>query len=345
MSRFKIAIAASILINAIFIQSGLASNDKQGDVTTPVPVVSTEVIVHPSKVATAEGDTKPSAGDLIEIKITPPAELADGAVPTSLVEKFQQGPVEWNDGRLLWWRPYDSKTGAIIVGATSYTPGKFEIKAIPFSKGEKQVFTSMPKTLEFKSIGGDKMKDEIYPPLAPGLPVWIIVAIGLFALALVLGLIWLVANWSKKRKAKFSDLANAPAILTAREEFERVRSETESKGFLSKLNYKPHYFALSEAAKKFLGKSYRFDAEERTTRELIGELEQLGMSSEIIKQWQKIFDEMDIVKFTDQTPETLVASSLGERLSQIVAMSWSKSPAAHELMLQQQSAANSGNKK
>lgn len=272
---------------------------------------------------------KATAGDIIILTVKPPAGQGEGA-EIFVAQKLKEEPVEWGEGRILWWTPYDAQSGAIVVALTTYKPGNFEIKPIAFAKGGAHLFASEPQSVEFSSVGGDKSKDDIYPPVGGALPAWVWILLGLLALGLVLGALYWLNEWNKKRKAKVEALARAPRVLLPNEEFEKTRRETEAKGHVDRGNYKSHYFALSDAAKRFLGKAYRFDAEEKTTRELMRELENLGLSDNLIDQWEIVFDEMDIVKFTDQLPERETARGLGERLSQLVTVSYSNSPVARE---------------
>ncbi|MBI3542251.1 MAG: hypothetical protein HY075_03115 [Deltaproteobacteria bacterium] len=297
-----------------------------------LPKVPTEIGVRLGK-ATKTG--KPTAGDLVLLTIKPPADQGEGAAPKDSA-KLDAGPIDWGEGRLLWWKTFDAKTGAIQVGVTTYKPGKLVIKAIPFYKNGAAVFASEPKELEFEAIGGDKSKDEIYPPAPVGLPFWLVLLLSFLSLAIVFALLRSLHAWHKRRKARQEEAESAPKILTAIEEFEKVRRESDQRGHLDRGQYKPYYFSLSEAAKRFLGTAYRFDAEERTARELLVELERLGMGVELVDQWERVFDEMDVVKFTDQLPATDAAKALGGRLSQIVAQSWARSPVARELLERQQ---------
>lgn len=287
-----------------------------------LPKVPTEVQVHTGKFG------KPTVGDVIELTIKPPTE--DLSAEPAIAEKLKTEPVEWGDGRLIWWKASDAQTGEIKVGLTTYKPGTYEIAPVPFVKDGKPVFSSQPKTVQIEAVGGDKAKDEIYHPIGVGFPKWVWVVLGLVMLALVLGGLWWLKKWSEKRKGALEELARVPRVLSPIEEFEKIRNETEQKRLLEAAKFKPHYFALSDAAKRFLGRSFRFDAEERTTRELMRELESLGLSNELVEKWQKIFEEMDVTKFTDQTPEQNGALSLSARLSQLVASTYRVSPVARE---------------
>lgn len=287
-----------------------------------LPKAPTEIQVHTGKFG------KPTVGDVIELTIKPPTE--DLAAEPAIAEKLKAEPVEWGAGRIIWWKASEPQSGEIKLGLTTYKTGTYEIAPVPFIKDGKPVFASQPKTVQVEAVGGDKAKDEIYPPQSVGFPQWVWIVLGLFTLALVLGGLWWLKKWSEKRKGALEELARAPRVFTPLEEFEKTRAETEQKKLVESAKFKPHYFALSDASKRFFGRSFRFDAEERTTRELIRELEGLGLSNELVAKWEKIFDEMDVTKFTDQTPESNAALSLSARLSQLVAATYRLSPVARE---------------
>jgi len=273
-----------------------------------------------------------TAGDILELVVKVPEgiDTTSGPVEPSMAAQLESGPVELNDGRVLFWRRLDEKATELVVGITSYKPGKLAIPAIVFMSAGKALFSSVPQTAEFISVGGDKFQDDIYPPVTVAMPIWFWILVGLLSLGLVLGGIYALARWSQKKRAMKDELLRAPRILSPIEEFEKVRQETDAKGYVSKAIFKPHYFALSDAAKRFLGKAFRFDAEERTTRELVRELESLGLSNDLRDQWKQVFEEMDIVKFTDQAPQIEPALSLSERIAGLVRMSYKDSPVARE---------------
>jgi hypothetical protein len=332
--RFAALFAAAW--SALALAQDVASNSPPPapDVSSGLPKVSAE-----AKVVTGKFG-KPSAGDIIllSVKVTP--EQGEGAEIAS-AEKLKQEPVEWGEGRILWWKPFDAATGAIVVGLTTYKPGKYEIKPLVFNKAGAPSFATQPVTVEFSSVGGDKSKDDIYPPVGAVVPLWVWILLGLLALALVLGALWWLKRWNERRKARIEELARAPKVLNPLEEFEKRRREIEARGLIDKGDYKPHYFGLSDAAKRFLGRAYRFDAEERTTRELVRELETLGMADSTVDEWEKIFDEMDVVKFTDQIPASDVARGIASRLGGLVTVSYTTSPVAREEALKRMAASQS----
>lgn len=328
--------ALALLAMAVAVTAS-AQDKPRAEERVDLPIAPTEIQVIPSRVSQQAPDAggKPTAGDKVILLVKPSAEMGEGAVPNGIADKLEKGSVEWGGGRILAWKPYDSATGAITLVWTSYTPGKVEIQSVPFTNGGRLVFATPVKEVEFGSVGGDKSKDDIYEPESVRLPTWVMVLLALVSLGLVLALIHFLLERHRKKKAERDALASAPKVLTPHEAFEKVRAETLARKYIDQGKFKPHYFAISEAAKKFLGASYYFDAEERTTRELLRELEQVGMSVELVDRWEKLFDEMDIVKFTDQVPELEAARSIADRLAEVVLVSWTRSPAARELIERQ----------
>lgn len=273
---------------------------------------------------------KLTAGDLIVLEVTPFNQAQD-AVP-EILAKDEKLPKEWGVGRLLWVKPYDPETGKIRLGFTSYAPGTFEIKSMLFVKkdsGEK-LFITDPKSVVFESVGGDKKKDDIYPPLSIELPMWMMVLLSALFLVATLLILRAVQRIRKKKK-QLEWSMNSAEELNPIEEFEKQRQMIDSRSFLDRGQFKQHYFGLSEALKKFLGRAYHFDAQDKTTRELRESLREMEISPLVIERWLKISEEMDIIKFTDQVPNDEQAKELSKTLSALALSFWNASPEAREL--------------
>lgn len=285
----------------------------------------------------APGKDKPTAGDVVVLEVTPPSD-AQAAAP-AFSSELEKAPVEWASGRVLWWKPYDPSTGKILVGLTTYAPGPFEIKPVPFSEDGGPVFESEPQTVEFAQVEPKKEEDDIYPPRPVSLPAWVWVAGSLVSLLSMLAALWALSRWNRKKRALEPAKPAAP-LLSPIEEFEKTRRETDHRKFLDAGRFKPHYFALSDAAKRFLARAYRIAAEEMTTRELKDALAGLAMAAKFPKtlaeQWSAVFDEMDVTKFTDQVPPLDPARDLSARLAALAAASWRASPVARELQALQE---------
>jgi hypothetical protein len=73
-----------------------------------LPKALTDIKVHTGKFG------KPSAGDVIELSVRAP--LGEESAAPAQAEKLKDQPIEWGNGRLLWWKPADSN-GVISLGA------------------------------------------------------------------------------------------------------------------------------------------------------------------------------------------------------------------------------------
>ncbi|MBI2607101.1 MAG: hypothetical protein HYW49_13585 [Deltaproteobacteria bacterium] len=292
-------------------------------------------------IGTAKEGGNPTAGDVVALEVIPPSD-AQSASP-AFAGELEKAPVEWGSGRVLWWKPYDAATGKILVGLTTYAPGPFEIKPIPFVAPSgapgtaplgAPVFETEPRSVEFAQVEPKKEEDDVYPPRPVSLPAWVWVAGSLVGLFSALAALWALSRWNRKKR-RLEPARPAVPLLSPIEEFEKTRRETDHKKFLDAGRFKPHTFTLSDAAKRFLARAYRIAAEEMTTRELkdaLGGLATAGkFSKTLVEQWSAVFDEMDVTKFTDQVPQLDRARDLSARLAALAAATWRASPVAREL--------------
>lgn len=117
--------------------------------------------------------------------------------------------------------------------------------------------------------------------------------------------------WSKRKKKAISELSGPP--LPEDEQALRELGSLEKQAYLSRRQFKPHYFGVSETLKKYLGNRYQFDAQEKTSGEILEELRVSGKAPhQSLQDLQRIFDTLDRVKFTDYLPEV----SEGEQVLQ-----------------------------
>ncbi len=310
------------IISVLFFALFLNAQDKQDQSTLGIP--------HAMSALEVENGKKLTAGDLVILEVTPFNQSQD-AVP-EIIQKDLKTPVDWGEGKLLWFKPFDASTGKIKLGFTSYTPGVFQIKPMVFVRkdsGEKLFVTDL-KTVEFESVGGDKKKDDIYPPGYVEIPLWMWILLSVLFLVMTLFVLRAIQKIRKKKKELELNLDSAEN-LNPIEEFEKQRIRIEDKSYVDRGQFKPHYFEYSEAFKRFLARAYHFDAQDKTTRELKEALKEIEVSASLIERWQKISEEMDVVKFTDQTPPIDQAKELSKILSSIVLSFWNVSPEAREL--------------
>jgi hypothetical protein len=307
-------VCLSFLLFTQFAASAVAATGPSTEPSAAVAIPPGTTIVKAGVSVKAGTSGKPTAGDLIELTVKVPASPELRAAVPSLADKLKEGPVEWGEGRILSWKASGAEDQPAVVVLTTYKPGKYEIPSIPFVKDGQVLFATAPETIEFFPVEGEKEKDDIFEPQSVKFPTSVWIALGAVSLGLVLGGLWLFSRWHGARKKKAIEQVSAPRVLEPFAELEETCQQIEKQGWVAAGRFKPHYFGLSEAAKRFLGRELRFDAEEKTTRELIGELERCGMQPALLAGWKELFDEMDVTKFTDRDPEKESARNLGARL-------------------------------
>lgn len=293
--------------------------------TKTLPSAKSEIVFESNK------GGKPTAGDVFELVVSPPSDVTEIAKP-SFASELEKAPVPIganSGGRVLWWK-YDEAERVHRLGITSYKPGFLDLPPIVFQNDSKSVFQTETKRVEYSSIGQSQKDDDLYPPELVALPMWIVVLIALVS-CIVLFLIGRfvfvkVMRWRERRSA----ILSSEPELNPLQRFQKAMVELSKREFLSKAQFKPHYFGVSDSAKRFLAEAYRFDAEEKTTRELQIELSQLGLSSRLVDEWKRVLEEMDVTKFTDQIPQQEQAQTLISRVEELIRESYVGSPAARE---------------
>jgi hypothetical protein len=131
---------------------------------------------------------------------------------------------------------------------------------------------------------------------------------------LVLGaLIYWFYRWSKSNRPLPPKPVEPPkpedeVALTA-------LAQLEKSGFLERGEYKKHYFGVSEILKTYIGERYGFDAPENTTREMMENLKlawarELGGDEKRLNTLGELFEQLDLVKFTDHVPEKIESQTV-----------------------------------
>ena len=167
--------------------------------------------------------------------------------------------------------------------------------AVPFvsAAGDTLLRTTQPLAIEVISArveGEDQLRD-IKPPMliSGGVPLWMVVAIGLLALALcVLGGIWL---W--RRRTRTSEPPPPPEPIDYAAEFARIAES----GLLERGEFKTYYSLLSENLRRFLEESLAIEAMEQTTSELADALQEGEVDTALREQVIDYLAAADLVKF------------------------------------------------
>ena len=167
--------------------------------------------------------------------------------------------------------------------------------AVPFvsAAGDTLLRTTQSLTIEVISSRGegeDQLRD-IKPPvlISGGVPLWVVVAIGLLALVLcALGGIWL---W--RRRTRTPELPPPPEPIDYAAEFAHIAEL----GLLERGDFKTYYSLLSENLRRFLEESVEIEAMEQTTSELAVALQEVEVEGELRQQIIDYLGVADLVKF------------------------------------------------
>jgi len=178
-----------------------------------------------------------------------------------------------------------------------YELGPHEVPAVavPFvtAAGDTLLHTTQSLTIEVisaRSEGEDQLRD-IKPPvlISGGVPLWVVVAIGLLALALcVLGGVWL---W--RRRTRTPEPPPPPEPIDYAAEFARIAES----GLLERGDFKTYYSLLAENLRRFLEESLAIEAMEQTTSELADALQEGEVDTALRQQIIDYLAEADLVKF------------------------------------------------
>ncbi|MYF91140.1 MAG: hypothetical protein F4184_03095 [Gemmatimonadetes bacterium] len=198
------------------------------------------------------------------------------------------------------WHQREVATGVELAQECElrlYELGLHEVPAVavPFvtTVGDTLLRETQPLAIEVisaRSEGEDQLRD-IKPPvlISGGVPLWVVVAIGLMALALcILGGVWL---W--RRRTRTPEPPPPPEPIDYAAEFARIAES----GLLERGEFKTYYSLLSENLRRFLEESLAVEAMEQTTSELADALQGAEVEGAIRQQIIDYLAAADLVKF------------------------------------------------
>jgi hypothetical protein len=200
--------------------------------------------------------------------------------------------------------------------AVPLKPGRLELPSLALKDSSgKNVGRTQPLSVEVTSaIKADDPKPEepveLKPPLSLRFPWWVIVALALVVCALAAAGVWAARRWSGKKAAP--ELPPIPEEPKPEDELALAAlEEIERQGFARRGEFKPHYFRVSEVLKEYVGRRFRMDALEMTSREIIMGLEEARgrVPEHSVDNLEALFEALDLVKFTDHKPTLDAASS------------------------------------
>ena len=167
--------------------------------------------------------------------------------------------------------------------------------------GDERIGTaaSGPLDITIRSLLNEHDRDirPLKPPLPLGGNPWFGVK---FLLRLLIVPLLVVLAWILKRKKTAAP--SAPPLLPPLAEFRsgwiRLRAQRRDRPD----QFKPFFITLSQLLKRYLGRHYRFNAEELTSWETIGRLRQAEHSVEVNEWIRTILVAADLVKFAKWIP-------------------------------------------
>ncbi len=252
-------------------------------------------------------------------KVDPPIRVGDilrfrwigeQKPPTSAVEiaPAEEGRSLSELGWEVYSHPKDDATSAFSV--IPIRPGEVELPALAVRDAEKRVLgVTRPVKMSVAPAASaeelSKKAPDFLPPVAMRLPwSWIIalLAIGVILAGVVVAVLWRTSRKLRKRPPlKASEPSRAR--LPEDEEALRLLEMLEQQRLWAEQRFKPHYFGVSEALKKYIERRFGFDAAESTTREMLLGLSERGIDRERLGGLSSLFEKLDRVKFTDFVPE------------------------------------------
>ena len=202
--------------------------------------------------------------------------------------------------RCTGWHQRETEAGFELAQECElrlYELGLHEVSAVavPFvtAAGDTLLRATQPLAIEVISARGegeDQLRD-IKPPvlISGGVSLWVVVAIGLLALALcALGGVWL---W--RRRTRTLEPPPPPEPIDYAAEFARIAES----GLLERGEFKTYYSLLSENLRRFLEESLAIEAMEQTTSELADALQEGEVDTALREQVIDYLAAADLVKF------------------------------------------------
>ncbi len=240
-------------------------------------------------------------------------------------------------------RRLDRMTLQKIYALTQFDSGNYQLPTQRIEIDGKGYFTDS-LMVSVSSVAVDTVSKEFYDikPLIPvdknsaSIPfyVWII----LVALLLLGGVLWFILKG--KPLTQEEEEALLPPYDRALLELKRL----ENSKYLIQEEYKKYYSELTDIVRSYLEEDVHISALESTTDQLITKLElmkdagELKIEEETIRQFKRILDTADLVKFARSKPESSRAEEDRKAIEQIVIKTKEAIPEPTEEELMEQAA-------
>ncbi len=247
-------------------------------------------------------------------------------------------------------RRVDRMTLQKIYALTQFDSGNYLLPTQRIEIDGKGYFTDS-LTVSVSSVEVDTVTKEFYDikPLIPveknnaSIPFYVWVILG--SLLLLAVLLWYILR--RKPLSQEEEEALLPPYDRALLELKRL----EKSKYLIQEEYKKYYSELTEIVRSYLEEDVHISALESTTDQLIAKLElmkdagELKIEDETIRQFKRILDTADLVKFARSKPESSRAEEDRKAIEQIVIKTKEAIPEPTEEELMEQAAYKEEQKK
>jgi len=191
---------------------------------------------------------------------------------------------------------------------TTYFLGEFEIPSVEINyiddngnKGYIKSESMVVKVIPIERRPGDKddIRD-IKKPIYVKNYTLLYILIALFILGLIAVVVYLFLKNRKREVSKEEiEKQREPEDIEAMKKID----ELVSKQYIEQGMIKQFYFELSEIIREYLSRRYKIATLERTSYEIMTDLNKLLFDKELIKKFDYFFNESDMVKFAKHIPD------------------------------------------
>jgi len=212
------------------------------------------------------------------------------------------------------WRTFERIFTIAFFKTGDFTVGPLDVELLS-AKTVREKEKSGTVSIKIRSLLSEK--DQDIRPLKRLLPIQgnpLHLLKFFVAAVLLLAVILLVC---KRKKAK-KNPSPSTALPAPEIELELRTRELWQKKLPQKGEHKLFFILLGEIVKHFLARVYRLNADELTSAEIIGQLQNSEKDSSIVSGMETIFQQADLVKFARQIPGPEAIRALAEKIAALI---------------------------
>ena len=198
------------------------------------------------------------------------------------------------------------------------TTDKGRLQVLLVRDGQPDTLTVEGKSVFVRSLldpGAQDIKEikGLIPPATSRRFLWFL--LGLIPLALFAYLLWIRhRNRSRKTDAAVEAERLVPPDVWALDELRKI----EGMQLLSRGKVKKHYILVMDVLRKYTFLQFGITTLERTSREILKDLQNVALQREQRDTFSNLFEESDLVKFAKWIPPASTSESFIERTREII---------------------------